>query len=107
MPFPKFVQYEDYLESSGKDDSADAKFEAAKSAINDGIAYLKRLIGTDEAARNTRHLGNDLLKKIQMISISNSLSMTKAKMFGDKAIVKIVKANSLPMLPALDVEKKP
>lgn len=64
------------------------------------------MIDTPEASRNTKFYSKQYLEKIQRIAVMNSLNMTKASMFGSNATFKINKANSSPILPLIDIEKK-
>lgn len=72
-----------------------------------GKNMIQRLISTDENARNNKHLSKEFLEKLSKLAVMNSLCITKVQMYGANAIVKINKANSLPILPAFDVDKKP
>ena len=80
--------------------------DSAKKYFNDGKNMIQRVINTEDSMRNLKHLSKENLEKVVRLSVMNSLMITKILMFGDKAVLKINKANSVYCLPAFDVEKK-
>jgi len=80
--------------------------EQAKLMFKEGQTILTNLNTTEEAMRNTQHLSKDYLDKLIRLTVMNSLMTTKITMFGDQAVLKLNKANSLQDLLAFDVEKK-
>ena len=72
----------------------------------EGQKLIKKLIDTDEGSRNNKHLSKEYLEKIQKLAVLNSLNVSKINMYGTNTVIKINKQNSLPILPAIDVDKK-
>lgn len=52
------------------------------------------------------HLSKGYLEKIMRLCVMNSLMTTKIVMYGQNARIRISKENSLPCLPAFEVDKK-
>ena len=108
MQFPRYITYEEYRANLDKDMNMDQKelLDKAKALFIEGKNILQKLIDTDESLRNGKYYKKEYLQQVQRIAVMNSLSLTKASMFGAEALFKINKAESLPTILLVDIEKK-
>ncbi|CDW89048.1 n-alpha-acetyltransferase auxiliary subunit [Stylonychia lemnae] len=108
MQFPRYISYEEYKANLENDCNMDSKelLEKAKNLFIEGKNILQKLIQTEDTLKNDRYFNKQYLEKIQRIAIMNSLNLTKISMFGENAVFKVNRTDSLPHLILIEVEKK-
>lgn len=66
IPFPKYIPYEGYKESSAGESqyTPNELFESSKKLMADGKNILQKLVATDEGSRNLKHISKEFLEKV-------------------------------------------
>ncbi|TNV82654.1 hypothetical protein FGO68_gene7836 [Halteria grandinella] len=109
LPFPKYKDYDEFVHERGGNlqDQDPLKIqEQAKTALTEGKNMLARLIQTEDEMRCNTLLPKASLEQLQRIAVMNSLSMTKASMFGKEASARVNREGSVYWLPLIEVEKR-
>ena len=108
VPFPRYRTYDEFIVETRKAEAMTTKElqDIIKSNLTEGKNLLQKLIQTEDSQRSLTLLAKQTLEQLQRVIVMNSLSMTKASMFGSQSLVKVNHDSSLYWLPSIDVEKK-
>lgn len=108
LPFPRYKSFDDFQnERANNLIQSDKEIQdAIKAELTEGKNILAKLISTADDARSLTILPKATLEQLQRTIVMNSLSMTKATMFGKEAVAKVNLSASLFWLPLIEIDKK-